>query len=153
MLLPYNWLKEYVEFEFSADQLAEKLTMAGLEVETIIRRGKDISSVVVGAIDSVKPHPNADRLVLCQVDVGDKSLQIVCGATNMAAGDKVPVALHGATLPGGVRIRKGSIRGVASEGMLCSAKELELLILASICQILQLIQMSPPQKLRWHFTT
>ena len=86
MLVPYNWLKEYVAFEFSADQLAEKLTMAGLEVETVVRRGKDISSVVVGAIDSVKPHPNADRLVLCQVDVADRSLQIVCGATNMAAG-------------------------------------------------------------------
>ena len=126
MLVPYNWLKELVEFDYSADELAEKLTMAGLEVETIVRRGKQGSGVIVGAIESVEPHPNADRLVLCKVDAGDQMLNIVCGATNMAPGDKVPVALHGATLPGGVRIKKGKIRGAESEGMLCSAKELEL---------------------------
>jgi len=126
MLVPYNWLKELVEFDYSPDELAEKLTMAGLEVETIVRREKEISGVVVGAIESIEPHPNADRLVLCKVDAGDQMLNIVCGAANMAPGDKVPVAPHGATLPGGVRIKKGKIRGADSEGMLCSAKELEL---------------------------
>jgi len=126
MLVPYDWLKEYVDFDLSADQLAEKITMVGLEVETIIRRGKDTSGVVVGLIESVAPHPNADRLVLCRVHVGNRTLQIVCGATNMKPGDKVPVALHGATLPGGVRIKAGRIREAPSDGMLCSAKELEL---------------------------
>ncbi|MCK5557532.1 MAG: phenylalanine--tRNA ligase subunit beta, partial [Candidatus Hydrogenedentes bacterium] len=126
MFVPFNWLKDYVEFNYSAHELAEKLTMAGLEVETVIQHGEGISGVVIGEIRSVKPHPDADRLVLCEVDVGDQVLQIVCGATNMASGDKVPTALHGATLPGGVRIRKGKIRGVTSEGMLCSEKELQL---------------------------
>jgi len=126
MLVPFDWLKEYVDFDLSPDQLAERLTMAGLEVETIIQRGKDISSVVVGVIESVAPHPNADRLALCRVGVGDRTLQIVCGATNMRPGDKVPVALDGATLPGGVRIKAGRIREAISEGMLCSAKELGL---------------------------
>jgi phenylalanyl-tRNA synthetase beta chain len=126
MLVPYNWLKELVDFDYSADELAEKLTMAGLEVETVVRRAKEVSGVIVGSIESVEPHPNADRLVLCKVDAGDQTLDIVCGATNMTPGDKIPVALHGATLPGGVRIKKGKIRGAATEGMLCSAKELEL---------------------------
>jgi phenylalanyl-tRNA synthetase beta chain len=126
MLVPYNWLKDYVDFDYSADELAEKLTMAGLEVETVVKHDEGISGVVVGEIRSVKPHPSADRLVLCDVDVGGQVLEIVCGATNMKAGDKVPVAIHGATLPGGVRIRKGKIRGVTSEGMLCSEIELRL---------------------------
>jgi phenylalanyl-tRNA synthetase beta chain len=126
MLVPYNWLKDYVDFDYSADELAEKLTMAGLEVETVVKHGEEISGVVVGHVRRVKPHPNASRLVLCDVDVGGQVLEIVCGATNMKAGDKVPVAIHGATLPGGVTIRKGKIRGVTSQGMLCSEIELKL---------------------------
>ncbi len=126
MLVPYNWLKDYVDFDYSADELAEKLTMAGLEVETVVKHGEEISGVVVGDVRSVRPHPNADRLVLCDVDVGGQVLEIVCGADNMKAGDKVPVAIHGATLPGDVKIRKGKIRGVTSQGMLCSEIELKL---------------------------
>ena len=126
MLVPLQWLKEYVEFDFSPAELAEKLTMAGLEVETVLKRATVLSGVVVGAVRSVNPHPNADRLVLCDVDVGGQTLQIVCGASNMAPGDKVPTALHGAVLPGGVHIKRGKIRGTTSEGMMCSSKELEL---------------------------
>jgi len=126
MLVPYNWLKDYVHFDYSADELAEKLTMAGIEVETVIQHGEGISGVVVGDILSVKQHPNADRLVLCDVDVGGHALEIVCGADNMKPGDKAPLAVHGATLPGGVRVRKSKIRGVTSNGMLCSEAELQL---------------------------
>src|SRR3569623_1977230 len=101
--------------------------MAGLEVDAVEPVASSFSGVVVGEVLAVEPHPNADRLRFCRVDVGgDKPLEIVCGAATVAAGLKVPVATVGAQLPGNLRIEKSNLRGVTSEGMLCSAKELGL---------------------------
>jgi phenylalanyl-tRNA synthetase beta chain len=120
-----HWLRTMVNPPLTTAELCDKLTMAGLEVEGIERAAPDFSSVVVGRIEAVAPHPNADRLRVCTVDVGDATLlQIVCGAPNAAPGIKVPCARVGATLPGGLVIREATMRGVASHGMLCSAKEL-----------------------------
>jgi phenylalanyl-tRNA synthetase beta chain len=120
-----NWLGEFVELP--ASSLADLLTMSGIEIEAIVKRGADFDKVIVGQITESKQHPNADRLSVCTVDDDSgASRQIVCGATNYKAGDKVLLALAGAELPGGLRIRASKIRGVESEGMLCSAKELGL---------------------------
>ncbi len=126
MLLSYNWLSEYVDLTgISPEELAERLTFAGLEVEAIHARNTGCTQVVVGHIKEVEPHPNADRLRVCTVDVGeDAPLSIVCGAANVAPGQYVPVALVGARLPGGVKIKRSKLRGVLSEGMICSAQEL-----------------------------
>jgi len=126
MRVSYNWLKDYVEFSLTPQQVADKLTMAGLEVEGLEYLGEGIDGVIVGRIAAMKPHPSADRLTLCDVETGSEVLPIVCGAKNMKEGDKVPLALVGASLPGGVKIHKGTIRGVTSFGMLCSDKELGL---------------------------
>ena len=96
-------------------------------VEDVQRRGADFDKVIVAQIDSYEPHPNADRLSVCRVNDGSSlPRQVVCGAKNFRAGDKVPLALPGAVLPGGVKIRASKLRGVESEGMLCSSKELNL---------------------------
>ncbi len=126
MKVSLNWLREYVDYDGTPDALAELLTMAGVEVEHIETRGLSLDKVVVAQILSREPHPNADRLGVCKVDdgSGQPPRQIVCGATNYQVGDKVPLALPGATLPGDVKIKVGKLRGVESEGMLCSAKEL-----------------------------
>lgn len=124
MLISYNWLKEYVDFELTPQQLADRLTMAGLEVEGMECPGAGIEGVIVGRIDSVRPHPDASKLSICDVYTGSEVLPIVCGASNMKPGDKAPLALVGSTLPGGVKIKKASLRGVTSLGMLCSEKEL-----------------------------
>jgi len=126
MRVSYQWLQEYVDLNgISPEELAERLTLAGIEVEAIERLGQDIDKVVVGYVLEREKHPNADRLSVCRVDVGtDEVLQIVCGAPNVAAGQKVPVALIGARLPGGVKIKKSKLRGVESQGMICSAAEL-----------------------------
>ncbi|HLB24759.1 MAG TPA: phenylalanine--tRNA ligase subunit beta [Nitrospirota bacterium] len=126
MRISYNWLKEYVDITLTPQQLADRLTMAGLEVEGLEYLGEGIKGVVVGRIVSMKPHPSADRLTLCEVDTGTESLPVVCGARNMKEGDKVPLATVGAELPGGMKIEKAELRGVASSGMLCSEKELGL---------------------------
>ncbi|MFH0925866.1 MAG: phenylalanine--tRNA ligase subunit beta [bacterium] len=126
MKVTLNWLKEFVDIPWTAKELAERLTMVGLEIASITPLGQGLSSVVIGKITSIDKHPKADRLSLCQVDIGSKKLSIVCGATNIKAGDKVPIALEGAQLPSGVTIKKAKIRGVISEGMLCSQKELGL---------------------------
>src|SRR3954465_3883257 len=106
--------------------LAQKLTMAGLEGEEITPGGADFSGIVGGYVKSVSPHPNADKLRVTEVDAGTGSLlQIVCGAPNVAAGQKVPTALVGAKLPG-LEIKKAKLRGIESNGMLCSARELGL---------------------------
>jgi phenylalanyl-tRNA synthetase beta chain len=127
MKVSLNWLREYVELPESIDQLTEVLTLAGVEVENVEVRGVSQDSVVVAQILASERHPNADRLSVCKVDDGSGKLrQIVCGAKNYSVGDKVPLALPGAVLPGNFTIRVGKLRGVESAGMLCSAKELEL---------------------------
>ncbi len=129
MKISLNWLRDYVDYDGTPDALAELLTMAGVEVEGVETRGANFDKVVVAQVLSREQHPNADRLSVCRVDDGthaDPPRQIVCGATNFKVGDKVPLALPGATLPGDVKIKVGKLRGVESEGMLCSAKELRL---------------------------
>jgi phenylalanyl-tRNA synthetase beta chain len=126
MLVSYEWLSQYVDLEgISPEDIAEELNRTGIEVEVIYTRDPGVSGVVVGEVLSVEPHPEADRLNICTVNVGKgQLLQIVCGAKNVAAGQRVPVALIGAKLPGGVHIKKAKLRGVESHGMICSAKEL-----------------------------
>ncbi len=126
MLYSYNWLKEYLSAIPAPADLAEMLTMAGIEVESVRDLGGEIKGVVTARILTREPHPNADRLSLCTVTTGGKEHQIVCGATNMSAGDAVALALPGAVLPGGFKIKKSKIRGVLSEGMMCSGAELGL---------------------------
>ncbi|HEV8252880.1 MAG TPA: phenylalanine--tRNA ligase subunit beta [Candidatus Limnocylindria bacterium] len=127
MRVPLSWLREYVDVDLSPEVLAEELTMQGLEVSGIEVSGADWSDVVVGRLLSMERHPNADKLWLTSVDVGaGEPLQIVCGADNIAVGQLVPVALVGSALTGGRRIERTKIRGVESQGMLCSAIELGL---------------------------
>lgn len=126
MLVSLSWLKEFVDIDEDAKTIAEGLTMSGSKVEGIKSYGKEISNVVVGQIVSLEKHPNADKLWVGIVDIGSEKLQIVTGAENIKVGDYIPVALHGATLPGGVKIKRSKLRGVESEGMMCSAEELGL---------------------------
>jgi len=120
-----NWLREFVDLPPRIDALADLLTLAGVEIESTEQRGAKIDQVVVAQITSSSQHPNADRLTVCEIDYGSgQTRQIVCGATNYNVGDKVPLALPGTVLPNGLQIRKSKLRGVESEGMLCSAKEL-----------------------------
>ncbi|MFZ2642382.1 MAG: phenylalanine--tRNA ligase subunit beta [Verrucomicrobiia bacterium] len=124
MKISYNWLKQYVEFDWSPQQLAERLTMCGIEVEGIEQIGASFDKIVVAQILSSDKHPNADRLSVCRVTDGATERQIVCGAKNYKVGDKVPLALPGAVLPGDFKIKVGKLRGVESQGMMCSEKEL-----------------------------
>jgi len=126
MRVPYKWLNEFVETALSPEELAEKLTMAGVEVEKIERPGQKFDNVVVGKVVCVQRHPNADKLTLCRVDSGRGELQIVCGAPNVRAGAKVALGFVGAVLANGMTLRKARIRGVDSEGMICSEAELGL---------------------------
>ena len=127
MRVPLSWLREFVEFDFTPEQLAERLTLLGMEVKKIERWGADWRNVVVGELLAVEKHPRADRLSLTRVTIGDgEPLEIVCGATNIAAGQRVPVALPGAVLPGDRRIERTEKMGVVSNGMLCSGEELNL---------------------------
>ena len=127
MKLPENWLRSFCSPDWDSARIAEQLTMAGLEVEETDPVAPRFTGVVVAEVRSVEPHPDADKLRVCRVDAGEGGLrQIVCGAPNVEAGMKVPCALPGAELPGGFRIAPVKMRGVASEGMLCSARELGL---------------------------
>ena len=126
MLLSYNWLKEYVNFEAAPEELAHRLTMAGLEVSSLSCIGEEFEHIRVARIEEISPHPNADKLSLCRVFDGKEFLSIVCGAHNMKAGDTVALAPVGTTLPNGIKIKASNIRGVFSEGMLCSEEELKL---------------------------
>ena len=120
-----NWLSEFVELPDDVAELAELLTLAGVEIEEIETRGANFAHVVVAQITASAPHPNADRLSVCQVDDGSgQTRQIVCGAKNYKVGDKVPLAQPGAVLSGDLKIKASKLRGVESQGMLCSAKEL-----------------------------
>ena len=127
MRVPLSWLRDYVDVDLSPAELAQALTVRGMEVAGIERTGGEWDGVVIGRLLAVDPHPNADKLSLTTVDVGQgEPLKIVCGATNIAPGDVVPVALVGSVLPGERRIERTRIRGVDSQGMLCSAAELGL---------------------------
>ena len=126
MKLPLKWLKDYTDIDASPREYAHALTMSGSKVEGLEVLGSGIDRVVVGKILTVEKHPDADRLQVCQVDVGSGTIQIVTGATNIKVNDLVPVALDGSSLPGGIRIKKGKLRGVESAGMMCSIAELGL---------------------------
>lgn len=126
MLISWKWLKDYIEIEMPPEELAEKLTMAGIPVATVTKLDEGIEKVVTGKLTEVSLHPNADKLFLCRVDVGSETLQIVTGAANLGQGDVVPVALVGAKLPNGMEIKPSKLRGVDSYGMLCSADELNM---------------------------
>jgi len=126
MLVSLKWLKDYVDLELTAQELADRLTMAGLEVDEIKTIAHKFSGVVVAKILSVRPHPNADKLSLCDVTDGSRTYPVVCGAKNIKAGDVVPLAKIGAVIPGGYTIKSTVLRGEPSEGMLCSEVELEI---------------------------
>jgi len=132
MKISYNWLKEFIDLKLSPEETAEKLTLIGLEVEEIENYGSSLEGVIVGRVTGVREHPNADRLKVCDVDLGEKQVQIVCGADNVAKGQNVPVATVGTTLPLTTEngkpftIRKAKLRGEKSEGMICAEDELGL---------------------------
>ena len=127
MKISLNWLRDFVDCQLPAPELESLLRRAGLEVASIESRGATIEHVVVAQILESAPHPNADRLSVCKVDDGSGTpRQIVCGAKNYQVGDKVPLALPGAVMPGDFKIKVGKLRGIESEGMMCSAKELRL---------------------------
>ncbi|WP_276354714.1 phenylalanine--tRNA ligase subunit beta [Cohnella caldifontis] len=126
MNVSYRWLSDYIDVSgIEPEGLAEKLTRGGIEIDAVRSRNLGVSKVVVGYVKTREKHPDADKLNVCTVDAGQgEDLQIVCGAPNVAAGQKVPVALIGAKLPGGLEIKRAKLRGVESQGMICSAREL-----------------------------
>src|SRR5262249_4472074 len=126
--VPYSWLREHCDPGIGAGELAERLAMTGTEVERVTTLGPASGeNFVVGRVTARDAHPDADRLSVCTVDVGeDRPRTIVCGAPNVDAGQTVAVALPGARMPGGEKLRKAKLRGVASEGMILSASELQL---------------------------
>lgn len=127
MKVSLSWLKDFVDIDVDVETLADKLVGAGFEVEEIIDAGANMKNVVLGKIVELEKHPDADKLQICQIDVGGKELvQIVTGAQNVSKGDLVPVALDNSLLPTGQEIKKGKLRGVPSNGMLCSGEELKL---------------------------
>ncbi len=127
MKVSLSWLKDFVDIDVDVETLADKLVGAGFEVEEIIDAGANMKNVVLGKIVELERHPDADKLQICQIDVGGKELvQIVTGAQNVSKGDLVPVAMHNSLLPTGQEIKKGKLRGVPSNGMLCSGEELKL---------------------------
>jgi len=128
MRIPYSWMAEYCDPGLEPEVLAEKLAMTGTEVERVVTTGPpSADNFVIGKVLEVEPHPDADRLRVCTVDAGESETRnIVCGAPNVAAGQTVVVALPGAVMPGGMKIKKAKLRGVPSEGMICSETELEL---------------------------
>ena len=125
MKIPFNWLKDYVDVNISAKELGDKLTLTGSALEEVITQGAEIKNIVTGKITEITQHPDADKLKICQVDIGaEEKIQIVTAATNMKEEDVVPVALHKSTLADGTEIKKGKLRGVVSNGMFCSEEEL-----------------------------
>ena len=132
MKISYNWLKEFIDLPLTPAETAEKMTLIGLEEEETFEYGSSLEGVIVGEVLEVAPHPNADRLQVCQVNLGEEKVQIVCGAKNVAAGQKVPVATVGSTLPvklddgSLLTLRKAKLRGEVSNGMICAEDELGL---------------------------
>ncbi len=140
-----EWLKDFSEINVSGKELGDILTMTGSKLETIEERGKDIENVVVGKILEIEKHPNADKLIVTKVDVGSEILQIVTGADNVSVGDIVPIAKSGSTLPGDVHIKKGELRGVESNGMMCACTELNIPVDRYPNQIEHGIMILPPE--------
>lgn len=127
MKISLKWLREFVDVDWGVEEFVERLTMVGLEAESVEDLGSALSGIVVGKVLQCEPHPDADRLSVCRVDAGEPEPRtIVCGAPNVAAGQTVPVVLPGSQLPDGTKIGKAKLRGVASEGMICSEVELDL---------------------------
>ncbi|MCP3901335.1 MAG: phenylalanine--tRNA ligase subunit beta, partial [Desulfobacteraceae bacterium] len=126
MKVSLSWLKEYISIDLSPEELADKLTMAGLEVEGVESRFDYLENIIVSRVEETIKHPNADKLTVCSVNTGEETVQIVCGAPNVREGLLVPCALPGTILPGDFKIKKSKIRGEKSAGMLCSARELKL---------------------------
>ncbi|MEA2026132.1 MAG: phenylalanine--tRNA ligase subunit beta, partial [Chloroflexota bacterium] len=128
MRVPLSWLREFVDFDLTPEELAERLTLLGMEVSSIDRIGADWHGIVVGELLEVTPHPNSNKLSLTRVRTGDgeEELSIVCGATNIEVGQRIPVALPGSVLPGDRHIDITAIAGTESQGMLCSGDELGL---------------------------
>ena len=132
MNISYNWLKQYIDIDLTPEETADKLTLSGLEVEGMEQIGSDFEGFVVGEVLEVKPHPNADKLQICDVNLGEDNVQIICGAPNVAAGQKVPVATVGSVMPvpmedgSYLKIKKAKLRGEKSNGMICSESELGL---------------------------
>ncbi len=124
MKVPFNWLKDYVEVNIDAKELGDRLTLSGSALEEVITQGDEIKNIVTGKIVEITQHPDADKLKVCQVDIGKETIQIVTAATNMKEQDIVPVALHKSILADGTEIKKGKLRGVVSNGMFCSEEEL-----------------------------
>lgn len=125
MKISLSWLKYYVDIQVSVDELCDRMVMAGFEVESVEDLSESMEKVVVGKIVRLEKHPDADKLQICQIDIGEaEPVQIVTGADNVFEGALVPAALHGSRLPNGMHIKKGKLRGVASNGMLCSGEEL-----------------------------
>ena len=119
-----SWIKDFVDVDVDVHTLCDKLVGIGFEVEEVIYLGENLENVVTGRIEKIDRHPDADKLIVCQINVGNEMLQIVTGANNVSVGDIVPVAKHGSKLPNGMSIKKGKLRGVESFGMLCSGEEL-----------------------------
>ena len=126
MKISLNWLKTYIPFDVDALDLAERLTMTGLEVEAVYDRFDYLDRIVVGRVIDIQPHPKADKLKICRVNIGASTVSIICGAPNVSANNKYPCALPGARLPSGLSVKKTTIRDADSEGMLCSELELAL---------------------------
>ena len=125
MKVPVKWLKDYVDIDISPKELGDRLTLSGSKVEEVVTTGEEIQNVVTGKIIKIEKHPDAEKLSICQVDIGESEpIQIVTAATNMKEQDVVPTALHGSTLHGGLKIKKGKLRGAVSNGMFCSEEEL-----------------------------
>ncbi|SFA89372.1 phenylalanine--tRNA ligase subunit beta [Selenomonas ruminantium] len=127
MQVSIKWLNDYIKFNETAEELADKYTMSGVPVENVIRADEGLDKVVTGRIEKLEAHPDSDHLQICQMNVGEPELiQIITGAQNVAEGQVVPVAMVGAHLPNGLHIKKGKLRGLPSNGMLCSAEELKM---------------------------
>ncbi|WP_405738347.1 YtpR family tRNA-binding protein, partial [Anaerovibrio slackiae] len=127
MQVSVKWLHDYIDFTETAEELADKLTMAGIPVENVIRADEGLDKVVTGRIEKIEVHPDSDHMVITSMNVGAaEPVQIVTGAQNVREGQIVPVAMIGAKLPNGQKISKGKLRGVQSNGMLCSAEELKM---------------------------
>ncbi|PUU89411.1 MAG: phenylalanyl-tRNA synthetase beta chain, partial [Halanaerobium sp.] len=128
MQISYNWLKKYIDINFTPEDLSEKLTMAGLEVEGVEYLGEGLEDIVIAKIEEIKEHPDADKLVICMVKTAadEELIPVVTGAPNVEAGQLVPFAAVGTTLPNGMKIEEVELRGQLSQGMICSKDELGL---------------------------
>ena len=127
MRIAESWLRDWIDPDLDTTALADKLTMAGLEVDGVHTEGEGLDGVVIAEVVEVGKHPNADRLSVCRVTTGQgEPVAVVCGAPNVVAGMKSPLAVPGVKLPNGLKLKKSKIRGVVSNGMLCSAEELKL---------------------------